>query len=72
MMARCAMLALPLLLVLGACSSMSEKSHSLFSDKLIGLDHFDTQSEEDKEKERWFDSFYGKRNCGVWDSACPQ
>jgi hypothetical protein len=51
---------------------MSEKSHSLFSDKLIGLDHFDTQSEEDKEKERWFDSFYGKRNCGVWDSACPQ
>ena len=60
------------LLVLSACSSMSEKSHSIFADKVVGIDHFDTQTSEEKAQEKWFDSYYSDKHCGVWEGTCSE
>lgn len=36
-----------------------------------GFDTFNTQSKEDKENEKWFDSFYGNNHChGQWAGEC--
>jgi len=51
---------------------MSEKSHNIFSDKVSGIDHLDPTSAEHKEDEKWFDSFYGDKHCGVWEGVCHE
>jgi len=68
---RSAVILLPVL-ALCACSSMSEKSHNIFSDKVSGIDHLDPTSAEHKEDEKWFDSFYGDKHCGVWEGVCHE
>ena len=67
-------LAMPVLLVLAlcACSSMSEKSHSIFADKVSGIDRLDPTSSEQKEEEKWFNSYYGQDHCGVWEGICRE
>jgi len=58
------------LLMLAACSSLSEKSSSPFAETLPGLGGLDTVSKEDKEDDAWFKSFYGTNHCGVWSGTC--
>jgi hypothetical protein len=60
---------LPLLMI-SACSSLSEKSSSIFAEKPSGLSGLDTITKEDKEEEAWFKSFYGTNHCGVWAGTC--
>jgi hypothetical protein len=68
------MMVLPMLAVLAlcGCSSMSEKSHSIFADKVSGIDRLDPTSSEQKEDAKWFDSYYGQDHCGVWEGACRE
>ena len=58
------------LLTLSACTSLSQKSGSLFADKQPGIDQLDTITKEDKEEDAWFKSFYGSNHCGVWAGYC--
>ena len=42
-------------------------------DSGLGIGAFNTQSKEDKEKEKWFNSFYGTNQChGGWTVDCPE
>lgn len=59
------------LLMLNACTSLSEKSNSLFADKQPGVSSLDTITKEDKEESAWFKSYYGTNHCGVWAGTCP-
>jgi hypothetical protein len=52
------------LLLLAACAG-SQKG----VDRGAGFDALDTISKEEKEKEKWFDSFYGDSRC-TWNSTC--
>lgn len=54
-----------LLLMLAACAG-SEKGVDLG----VGFDAMDTESKESKDKEKWFDSYYGEERC-TWNSTCP-
>lgn len=52
-------------LLLAACAG-SEKG----TDVGVGFDTMDTESKESKDKEKWFDSYYGEERC-TWNSTCP-
>ncbi len=65
------MVAVASLALLAGCTSLSEKSNSLFADKQPGIDNLDTITKDDKEEKAWFGSFYGSNHCGVWEGTCP-
>lgn len=64
-------IALVALMMMNACSSLSEKSTSIFADKQPGVSSLDTITKEDKEESAWFKSYYGTNHCGVWAGTCP-
>lgn len=70
MMTRRIPVILPLML-LGACTSLSEKSDSIFADKQPGLNQLDTITKDDKAEDAWYKSFYGSDHCGVSAGTCP-
>jgi hypothetical protein len=56
------------LFLLAACAG-----HQKGVDVGVGFDAFNTQSKEDKENEKWFDSFYGRSNChSLWSTYCDE
>ncbi len=58
---------LVMLLALCGCAG-----HEKGADVGIGFDALNTQSKDDKENEKWFDSFYGTKKCepSPWSTYC--
>lgn len=55
---------LAMLIALSACSSLSEQSQSPLSVVQPGLSNLDTITKQDRDEEKWWGSFYGRKSGG--------